>query len=487
MRSPLAAILALATCLSGTATAAPLADSAKADITASIDKRQAALAGTARQIWEFAEVGYQETRSSALLQDILRKGGFAVKAGVADIPTAFVASYRTGDGPVIAILGEFDALPGLSQAAEPVRKAVAGRTAGHGCGHNLFGAASVEAALAVKQWMDAAGIKGEIRLYGTPAEEGGGAKVYMSRAGLFDDVGVVLHWHPGDENTAAQDLARANISGKFRFRGLSAHASSRPHMGRSALDGVQVMDVAVNFMREHVPETVRIHSIITSGGSAPNVVPDFAESYYYVRDWDSKVVTATLDRIRKAADGAAMATETSVEFELINGVYGLLPNDVLGRMMDANLRYVGTPAWTAEDLAFAEALRKTLPEGGKPIEEGRQITAYDTGGPGSGGSTDVGDVSWVVPTVGLRVATYPPGTPAHSWQAVASAGSPFGAKGAVVAAKTMALTAAELMESPDAVSAARAEFDKRRGAGFAYRPLIGDRVPPLDYRKGAAQ
>jgi len=464
------------------ATAQP---SEHAGLLAAVETQTPGIGRVARALWDYAEVGYQETRSSTLLQQELRKAGFSVHAGVAGIPTAFVASFRNGRGPVIGILAEFDALPGLAQNAVPERSPIPGKAAGHGCGHNLFGAASLGAAVAIRRWMEANDVLGEIRVYGTPAEEGGGAKVYMARAGLFADVDAVLHWHPADANSAAQDLAMANISGKFRFHGVSAHAASNPHLGRSAVDGIEVMDVAVNAMREHVPETVRIHNIITAGGSAPNVVPDFAENYYYVRDWDPEVVRQVLARVRKAADGAAMATETTVEFELVNGVYGLLPNDTLGKVVDANLREVGPPQWDAADLAFAKSLGMHLAKP-RPVEDGKTIRAYSVGERGAG-STDVGDVSWVVPTVGVRVATYPPGTPAHSWQAVASAGAPFGEKGATAAAKTLALTAADLMHRPAVLKEARAEFDRRRGEGFTYRPLVGDREPPLDYRRRAGE
>lgn len=483
MKPPLLPLLAAAL-LCATAGARAQSGRPSADhgqILADIDGRAPQIATLSRTIWGYAELGYQETQSSELLQRELRRAGFAITSGVAGMPTAFLASFRQGTGPVIGILAEFDALPGLAQQATPERAPIVGQAAGHGCGHNLFGAASVGAAIALKAWMEANGVEGEIRLYGAPAEEGGGAKVYMVRAGLFDGVDAVLHWHPGDENSAAQSLAMANISGKFRFHGVSAHAASRPHLGRSALDGVEVMDVAVNAMREHVPETVRIHNIITAGGSAPNVVPDFAESYYYVRDWDPAVVSQVMDRVRRAAEGSAMATETRVEFELVNGVFGLLPNDTLGRVMDSSLREVGAPRWDAEDRAFAERLAAQLPMR-RPIEEGQSIEPYTVGERGAG-STDVGDISWTVPTVGLRIATYPAGTPAHSWQAVAASGSPFGEKGAIVAAKTLALTAVELLRRPELLREARAEFERRRGAGFVYRSLVGDRQPPLDYRR----
>jgi len=474
----LAALLAMPSALA----AAPLTEAQGAGIIAAVDARAPSIQSAALDIWRFAEVGYQESKSSALLQKQLKDAGFDVKANVAGMPTAFIATFRNGAGPVIGLLAEFDALPGLSQAAEPDRKPVVAGGAGHGCGHNLFGAASVGAAIAIRSWMQAAGVKGELRLYGTPAEEGGGAKVYMSRAGLFDDAAAVIHWHPDDANSAAQDFAMANISGKFRFRGVAAHAAAAPDKGRSALDALEIMDVAVQFMREHIPDGVRIHNIVTNGGAAPNVVPDFAESYYYVRHKDPEVVRQVLERVKKVAEGIAIATETKVEFELMNGVFALLPNDTLGRVMDRSLRRAGMPSWTPQETAFARGIARTLGDAAKPLENTSQIPAYSSGGPG-GGSTDVGDVSWVVPTVGLNVATYVPGTAAHSWQAVAAAGTGIGTKGAVVAAKAMALTAGELFTNPGLLDAARVEFDERRGKTFKYKPLIGDRAPPLDYRR----
>jgi aminobenzoyl-glutamate utilization protein B len=471
----LAALLAAATPAAGQT-------SDHQQLLAAVDANGPRIASVSQAIWGYAELGYQETRSSALLQKELKQSGFTITSGVAGMPTAFVASYRRGSGPVIGILAEFDALPGLAQQAVPDRQPIAGQAAGHGCGHNLFGAASIGAAIAIKSWMDDNNISGEIRVFGTPAEEGGGAKVYFARDGLFDGVDAALHWHPADRNSAAQEISMANMSGKFRFRGTSAHAASHPDLGRSALDAVVVMDVAVNAMREHVPETLRIHNIITSGGRAPNVVPDFAETYQYVRDWDPKVVAQVLTRVRKAADGAAMATETSVSFELINGVLSLLPNDTLGKLVDANLREAGPPRWDAAELEFGRKLSANLPAA-RPLEEGQSFAPYLVGERGAG-STDVGDVSWVVPTVGVRVATYPPGTSAHSWQAVAAAGSSYGVKGAVVAAKTLALTAADLIRSADLRAQARAEFERRSSAG--YQSLVGDRKPPLDYRRNNA-
>jgi aminobenzoyl-glutamate utilization protein B len=451
----------------------------KSELAASIDAKRAAYTGIADQIWSFAEVGYQEHKSSALLQQQLRNAGFTVQAGVAGIPTAFVATYGSGK-PVIGVLAEFDALPGLSQAATPERRPLVEHGPGHACGHHLFGTASVAAAIAVKEWMARTRRTGTLRVYGTPAEEGGGGKIYMVRAGLFDGVDVALDWHPGSENDAGPGTSLANKSGKFRFRGLSAHASGAPWSGRSALDGVEAMNHMVNLMREHVPDGTRIHYVITSGGGAPNVVPDFAEAYYYVRHKDAKVVLELWDRIQKAADGAALGTGTTVQTEVVNGVYALLPNETLARAIDANLRRVGGVMYTAEERAFAEKIRPTLTGGGKDPGEAAQVKAFAQSD--AGGSTDVGDVSWVVPNSGFSTATWVPGTPAHSWQAVAAGGMSIGHKGMVNAAKTIAMTLYDLLTTPTLVAGARAEFERKRGASFVYRPLIGERKPPLDYR-----
>ena len=462
-------------------TAAP----AKQRITSSLDARFAHYTAVANQIWSFAEVGYQEKQSSALLQSELRNAGFTVRAGVANIPTAFVAEFGTGK-PVIGILAEFDALPGLSQHVAPERSPIAGKDAGHACGHHLFGTASTAAAIAVKEWLQSTGRQGTIRLYGTPAEEGGGGKIYMVRAGLFRDADVVLDWHAGAANNASPGPSLANKSGKFRFRGLSAHAAGAPWRGRSALDAVEAMNHMVDMMREHVPDGTRIHYVITDGGKAPNVVPDFAEAYYYVRHQDSKLVNSIWERIVKAAEGAALGTETKMEQEVVNGVYALLPNETLARVVDANLRAVGGFTYTAEEQAFAEKIRTTLGDGLPPISQASTVLPFVPRTVAMGGSTDVGDVSWVVPNAGFNAATWIPGTPAHSWQAVAAGGMSIGHKGMLVAAKTLALTAHDLFTDAATIQKARAEFDQKRGPNFVYRPLIGEREPPLNYRASTA-
>ena len=338
----------------------------------------------------------------------------------------------------------------------------------------------------MKSWLEETGTKAQIRVYGTPAEEGGGGKGYMVRAGLFNDVDATFHWHPGDANNASQDRNLAITSAKFRFHGQPAHAAAAPDRGRSALDGVEAMNFMVNYMREHVPQEVRIHYIITNGGAAPNIVPEFAESYYYVRHPDPQVVADVFERVKKAAEGAALGTGTTFDYEMISGDYSILPNDVLGRLMDSNLRRVGAPKWTDEEMAFAERLAKTLPGRNlPPLARAGEIDRYQFNTQRYA-STDSGNVSWVTPLASLRTATWVPGTAAHSWQATAAGGMSIGLKGAVVAAKTLALTVAQISKSPELIAAAKAEFDKSRGPGFAYKSLIGDRSPPLDYRKASS-
>jgi len=434
----------------------------------------------AQQLWEWAELGYLEERSSGLMMQELAAEGFTIETGLADIPTAFVAEWGEG-GPIIAILAEMDALPGITQSAAPTRDPVAGKHAGHACGHNLFGAGSLTAAIAVKNWLEATGTPGRIRLYGTPAEEGGSGKVYMTRAGLFDDVDIAIHWHADDENSAAARTTLANRSAKFRFSGISAHAAGAPERGRSALDGVEAMNMMANMMHEHMPQDARMHYVITYGGVAPNVVPDFAEVFYYVRHPDPEGVDAIWERLENAAKGAAIGTSTEVKWEVIHGNNPLLVNETLAKVMDAKLRGVGGVTYTAAERAWAAKIHASLGEAAKPLESAAEIAPY---GKSLGyGSTDVGDVSWTAPTVGVRTATWVPGTSAHSWQAVAASGHSIGQKGTQVAAKAMALMAAELFVNEELRDAARAEFDAARGENYTYKSLLGDRSPPLDYRK----
>ncbi len=450
------------------------------DPAAEVEAQEDRIERVAQQLWEWAELGYLEERTSGLMTQELASEGFSIETGVAEIPTAFVAEWGEG-GPIIAILAEMDALPGINQSAEPTRDPVAGKHAGHACGHNLFGAGSLTAAIAVKNWLEATGTPGRIRLYGTPAEEGGSGKVYMTRAGLFDDVDIAIHWHADDENSAAASTTLANRSAKFRFSGISAHAAGAPERGRSALDGVEAMNMMANMMHEHMPQDARMHYVITYGGIAPNVVPDFAEVFYYVRHPDPDGVDAIWERLENAAKGAAMGTATKVNWEVIHGNNPLLVNETLAKVMDEKLRAVGGVIYSPDEKAWAEKIQESLGEAALPLESAAEITAY---GKSLGyGSTDVGDVSWATPTVGVRTATWVPGTSAHSWQAVAASGHSIGHKGTQVAAKAMALMAAELFVNEDLRTAARQEFDAARGDNYTYKSLLGDRSPPLDYRQ----
>lgn len=454
-------------------------DADKKKVLARIQQQELHYGAIAQKIWNFAEVGYKEKQSSALLQETLKQAGFTVETGVAGIPTAFVATYGQGK-PVIGIMAEYDALPGLSQDSIPTKRSVGGAS-GHACGHHLFGTGSSAAAIAVKEWLKETGGKGTIKLYGCPAEEGGSGKVYMVREGLFNDTDVMLHWHPSDANSVSTGSSLANKTGKFRFYGLSSHAAASPERGRSALDAVEAMDFMANMMREHVPSSTRIHYVITSGGKAPNIVPDYAEVYYYVRSPQRDIVTDVWNRLEKAAEGAALGTGTRYELEVIGGVYEILPNEKLATVMNANLQTVGGYSLNPTELAFAKQIQQTP----GMLQTDLASTASVVPGrpdPSGGGSTDVGDVSWMVPTIGLGTATWVPGTTAHSWQAVAAGGMSIGKKGMMVAAKTLAATALDLFKNPALIESAKAEWTKRKGVEFKYKALLGDRKPALNYR-----
>jgi len=454
---------------------ANLKEQAIADIQSKYDEYKK----TAWQIWDYAEVGYKEVKSSALLQETLKANGFTVESGVAEIPTAFVATYGSGK-PVIGILAEFDALPGLSQKAVP-EKSTAGKDAGHGCGHHLFGTASVAAGIEIKKLIEAKKFTGTIKVFGCPAEEGGSGKVYMVRAGLFNDVDVAIHWHPGNSNSVTMTSALANSSAKFRFRGLSAHAAGAPERGRSSLDAVEAMDYMVNMMREHVPQETRIHYVITNGGKAPNVVPDYAEVYYYVRHPKRDQVKQIFERVVKTAQAAALGTETTMEYEIIGGTHDLLLNKTLADVMQKNLEKTGGVKYTPEEVEFAKKIQSTYNFTVPAISTSDSVKPLKVEMDAGGGSTDVGDVSYAVPTVGMSAATWVPGTPAHSWQAVACGGTEIGTKGMMVAAKTMALTAIDLYLNPALIQQAKEEYKKMIG-DYKYEALLGNRKPALNYR-----
>ncbi len=447
-----------------------------------LNKNYPAYAQIAKQIWGYAELGFQENKSTALLQDNLRNEGFKVEVGVAGMPTAFVATYGSGK-PVIGILAEFDALPGLSQDSVPMKKVLMEGKAGHACGHNLFGTASTAAAITLKEWLAKNKKSGTIKLYGTPAEEGGGAKVYMVRDGLFKDVDVVLHWHPSNTNDASPESCMAIKQTLFRFYGRSAHAAAAPEKGRSALDAVEAMNYMTNMMREHIPSDARIHYVITKGGLAANVVPDFAEVEYMVRHPDAKVVAEIWDRIVKCSEGAATGTETTTKYEVISGSFNLMPNETLARLMYDNLKKVGGVTYTPEEIEFAKKIQASFTFKAPEVTQAQQVQPFKLGGffPAS---TDVGDITWVVPTTGLGTATWIPGVAPHSWQAVATGSNGIGLKAMLNAAKCITMTAIDLFNNPELTDKAKKELDEKTGAGFEYKSLIGDRKPPLDFRKG---
>ncbi|MDQ8196063.1 amidohydrolase [Coraliomargarita sp. SDUM461004] len=456
------------------------ADNIKDTLQTAIDRDANETIEISQRIWDYAELGYQEFKSSELLQQNAQMAGFSVKSGVADIPTAFVASYGSGS-PVIGIMGEFDALPGLSQTVTHEREEHVEGGAGHACGHNLFAAGSWAAAKAIKEQIEGGTLSGTIRFYGTPAEEGGAGKVYMARAGLFEDVDVMLHWHPAGFNDASPRSTNANKGAKFRFHGIPAHAALSPEKGRSALDAVEAMNFMANLMREHVPEATRIHYVITNGGEAPNVVPEFAEVFYYIRHPDFQTVRELFDRLVLTAEAAAMGTETTMEYEVINGSYNILPNEALSRITYNNLIKVGGVSYNAEEQKFAENLYATLYKPNKPLGSQENVEPFI---PSAGrASSDVGDVSWLVPTTGLTTACLIPGSYLHTWQAVAAGGSSIAHKGMLNAAKVLAMTAADLLQDPTLIAAAREEWEASRGEDFEYYPLLGEREPPLDYRK----
>lgn len=447
----------------------------------SLEAKKQQYVDVATNIWNLAELGYKEGKSANLLQSMLKEEGFTIENGVAGIPTAFTATFGSGT-PVIGVLGEYDALPGFSQDAVPFKKELAGNTNGHACGHHLFGSASAAAAIAVKNWLKTTGRKGTIRFYGTPAEEGGAGKVYMVRAGLFQDVDAVIHWHPGDDNNANPISSLSNKSAKFRFRGIASHAAASPERGRSALDGVEALNYMVNMMREHIPEKSRVHYVITRGGEAPNVVPAFAEVYYYIRHPEMDVVKDLFNRVTKAAEGAALGTGTTMDYEVIHGVYNLLPNQILSTNLYENLKTVGGVNYDKTEEDFALKIFPSLNRKDVNISDAALVKPYADQSDEAFGSTDVGDVSWLVPTAGISSATWVPGTAAHSWQAVAAGGMSIGHKGMMVAAKTMALTIMDCLVSPEMLKNAKLELLKRRGEPFKYEALLGDRNPPLDYR-----
>ena len=464
-----------------------------------VDKNQKTFVDLSDSVWGFAELGYREVQSSQLLINALEAAGFTLEKGVAGIPTAFVAGYTIGAGPVIAVLGEFDALPGLSQECVPYKQPLINGAAGHGCGHNLLGVAGLASCFALQQALDAGEIKGTVRYYGCPAEEGGAAKAFMAKAGLFQDVDICLTWHPDSFNATLWANFLANYRVAFKFHGKAAHAAADPYNGRSALDAVELMNVGVNYLREHMIPDARIHYVITNGGgSAPNVVPAEAASLYSVRAPRTDQLQPLFERVKEIARGAALMTGTELDIELNSGMSNMLLNETINNVLQKHLEQVGAPRFSQEDFSFAAEITKSIPS--DSLEESAQSYGLDADAITAlkdtflhesvlppykseivqPGSTDVGDVSWVVPTGQIVTACMALGTPGHSWQIVAQSKMGIGHKGMCYAAKVMALAAVEFMQSPELVRRARDEFKKRRAASNYISPIPDGLKAPIN-------
>jgi aminobenzoyl-glutamate utilization protein B len=450
----------------------------KEDLYESINRRDDASWQAAMKIWKWAEPGYQEKESSAHLAKMLEEVGFEITWDVAGIPTAFTATY--GDArPRIALLGEYDALPGLSQEPVPERRPREENSWGQGCGHHLFGVASASAAIALAEQIKAGAIEGSVRFYGCPAEEGGSAKVFMVREGLFDDCDAALHWHPSSRNSAGDRSSLARIAVKFRFFGQAAHAAGAPEQGRSALDAATLTNHAADLLREHMPASTRLHYVITDGGSAPNVVPEFAEVYYYIRHPSSQVLRPLYRRLELCAQAGALATETKLEIAYEGGIREILPNNALAQLALKNLEELNDMKYSGDELAFATRLQATLAEP-KPLDDIERV--HDQSGTTGNGSTDVGDVSWVTPTTGFSTACWVPGTPGHSWQATACGATPQARRGMNLAARVLAATAWDIYHEPALLQAAKEEHARRAGEEKYESLLLEGQKPPLEYR-----
>ena len=442
----------------------------------SILQQEKDLIGISDQVWAAAEIAMKEYQSAKVLSDYAEKKGFKVTRNVADIPTAFIAEYGSGK-PIIGILGEFDALPGLSQKAIPYKEALKAEAAGHGCGHNMFGTASLGAAVAIKDLIAAGKLKGTIRFYGTPAEEDLAGKVYMARAGVFNDLDVCLDWHPDYENRANMQSSQAVVSYTVLFKGKSAHAAADPWNGKSALDAAELFNIGMNFMREHVKPSVRIHYVYKQAGNVPNVIPDVASVWLWIRDSKRSGVAEVEERMKEVARGAAQMTRTQVEFQMENGLYELLVNETGAKALHKNMQLVGPIVYTEQEKAFADKIMKEygnevlgIDGSVKPLE----ITKADP----PGGSTDVGDVSYIVPEITLNATTAPYKSPWHSWVVVACGGMSIGHKGMLFAAKSLGTTMVDLFENESLRKEIRAEFEKKKG-NEVWKAMLPDGPPPV--------
>ena len=461
-----------------------------------IDKNQELIVNTHQTAWELAEVGLKEFKTGKMLEDILEEHGFTIERGVAGMSTAFVATYGSGS-PVIGVMAELDALPGISQKAVPYREPLVAGDAGHGCGHCSYAATALGAALAVQAAIDAHDLPGTIKCFGCPAEETLVGKVFMVRDGIFDGLDACLGHHPGSVNSAFLGHGNAMNSVKFEFFGKASHAAGSPEQGISALDAVELMNTGVNYMREHVVQEARIHYVIEAGGHEPNVVPAYARSWYYVRAPTRALVNQYYERVLRIADGADLMVGTTHTVKFLTGTHQGIANGPLSALVVANMRSIGTPTYTEEELAFAHELGQSIPRAEKRtlLEQSLLPNAWElldvdinTGiyapfgaeRKGGGGSTDVAEVSWNTPTVEFTTAQFVMGTPGHSWQNVAVSGMSIGHKSSLFAAQVMAATVLDLLTDADALAEVRADWESRM-AGLTYEsPLPADLKPPLD-------
>ncbi len=443
----------------------------------SVEQHSQELIDLSDEIWEYAELALRETQSAAALADYLEGQGFTVERGVADMPTAFVATWGSGS-PVIGILGEYDALPGISNTREPRQLPITEGDPGHGCGHNLFGVASVGAAVAAKEVMQRRRLSGTIRFFGCPAEETVVGKTYMAREGVFDGLDVCLDWHPGSTTGVGFASSRALNNFTVEFFGKTAHGAGDPWNGRSALDAVELMNHAVNMLREHVRPSTRIHYVIDNGGGAPNVVPGYASVWYYVRDLERSGVESTYAWVLKCAEAAALATETTHKVTLTTGVHSYLLNRPLTDLLDANLHAVGAPEWTDEEQEFARIIQRELGRPEKGMADGiTEMPAEEQ--PAGGGSTDVAEVSRITPTAKISVACWPIGSPGHAWPVVVCSGTEIGQKGMLTAARVLGASMVELLVSPDVITAAQEEFKGKMGDTIYVSPIPPGQKPPI--------
>jgi aminobenzoyl-glutamate utilization protein B len=448
----------------------------KTSIIESVDKHQKELIDLSDKIWAYAETALKEHKSAKLLADYAEAQGFTVKRGVAGMPTAFTAEFGSGK-PVIGIMGEYDALPGISQKAQPTKEAYQTGSAGHGCGHNLFGAGSMGAAVAVKELIQQGKLKGTVRFYGTPAEESVGGKIYMAREGLFSDLDVCLDWHPDTEIAASTQSSQAMVDFIVEFKGKAAHAAADPWNGRSAVDGLESFTDGVNMLREHVRPSVRMHYAIMNGGDVPNVVPEYAKIWMWVRDSKRSVVDEVFGRVKEIAKGAAIIAGVEATVTVQTGDYELLVNRAGAGALQKNLEILGPITYTQEELDFAKKIQEQSGQEQTGLN-GKINPLKETAEHPTGGSTDVGDISWIVPEITLVATTAPANTAWHAWQVVACGGMSIGHKGMVLASKSLAMTMVDLFENEQLRKDIRAEFDKRK-AGHVYKAYIPDGPPPL--------